>query len=539
MTRTRRLTARMVAAIFVMIAVAVGPPPAPADAHEVEPVLECPDGYTPDADTGLCSQATVTTTYVAADEGCQAGFTGPSAGQCTRTIATETAAETFCPTGTLDGGRCITGSKAASASCPTGYSSTQLGGSPTCQQFYSGSQVCASGTLVVDPGTGQSLCLGGSSSPTVSCPGGFYTGSGLSCVRYANIAYSCSSGTLSGTRCITSVSASFRCASGTLGFSGGARVCRSTSTETRASMFSCTRGTLEGERCRIDSPGPTLTADYIQVCPASHRLSNGQCVHAAGGTIDGLPATGRGVAGTPWANNFTVSGAGSTASVSGTGCSLGTATFGLTSTAYTLTVTRTDAGTRTCTVTADNGAANVAVTVTFTAADAGTIDGLRSTGRQQTQSEWRDNFTVSGQGSTASVTGTGCSLTTATFNLANSAYTLVVTRASAGTRTCVVSADNGAADVTVTVTFTAPGVPIIEGLASAYEVELTPSPPRDAGTNVTAVRTFTILGASSVSVAPLRLDRRTSTGCAVSGPSNQEGTIYSLEASRSTAGDVA
>ena len=79
--------------------------------------------------------------------------------------------------------------------------------------------------------------------------------------------------------------------------------------------------------------------------------------------IVGLPAAGSGTAGTAFTAAYAVSPAGTSVSVSGTGCSNAA---DVSTGAYTLTATRPDAGTRTCTVTA--GTATATITVTFAAA---------------------------------------------------------------------------------------------------------------------------------------------------------------------------
>ena len=92
------------------------------------------------------------------------------------------------------------------------------------------------------------------------------------------------------------------------------------------------------------------------------------------------------------------------------------------------------AGTRTCTVAATD-VLSATATTTITFAVGPTITGLEATGRSAPGTAYTDNFTVTPTTSTVLASGAGCTLS----GTAGS-YTLTVTRADAGTRTCTISA---------------------------------------------------------------------------------------------------
>ena len=88
--------------------------------------------------------------------------------------------------------------------------------------------------------------------------------------------------------------------------------------------------------------------------------------------ISGLDTTSTSIVGTNHNDTFTVTPSSATMSASGTGCSLSTTTG-----VYTLTASRPDAGTRSCTITAVEGLSTTATAaITFTAASPGPIPAM-------------------------------------------------------------------------------------------------------------------------------------------------------------------
>ena len=201
-----------------------------------------------------------------------------------------------------------------------------------CQRVYTGTYVCASGTL-----TGSNTCV------TYSCPSGYSLIGGARCQRVVLPTYSCPSGyTMQG--------------------AGPSTTCR----RAVAPTYSCPSGhTLSGGQC-IHSTPTTTTPTTTTVTPTTSLPPDP--------SISGLASAGTILAGATYIDAFTVRG--SAATVTGTGCSLlhtYTSPSG-TSRGYTLSVARADAGRRFCDVAA--GSASQAVTVTFTGI-AGLASGLR------------------------------------------------------------------------------------------------------------------------------------------------------------------
>ncbi|MCY4665992.1 MAG: hypothetical protein OXC00_15150 [Acidimicrobiaceae bacterium] len=168
-------------------------------------------------------------------------------------------------------------------------------------------------------------------------------------------------------------------------------------------------------------------------------------------------------AGGTYSAPFTVTGA--EASVTGEECSRSPGRrSGGDTWAYTITVTRADAGIRVCTVTA--GSATQDVMVTFTG-----IAGLATAGARAAGTPYRAAFTV--WGAAATVTGAGCSLQAGPppSPLGERSYTLTVTSAHPATLTCTVT--GGGATEQVTVTFTKPAVTItgFEGTAGVSPID--------------------------------------------------------------------
>ena len=172
--------------------------------------------------------------------------------------------------------------------------------------------------------------------------------------------YTCDLGTLSGTKClITSTetrSPTYTCGLGTL---SGTK-CLITSTEMRSPTYTCGLGTLSGTKCLI-----TKTRTYVADTTCATGTWDGtDCAHnhpTAAPTITGLDASGASVAGTDYSDDFIVLPAGTAVSVAGQGCTLSGEAG-----SYTLTASRADAGTRTCTTTAGTATATTTATTTVT-----------------------------------------------------------------------------------------------------------------------------------------------------------------------------
>ena len=209
--------------------------------------------------------------------------------------------------------------------------------------------------------------------------------------------------------------------------------------------------------------------------------------------------------GVDYTDDFTVTPSGTSVSVAGTGCSVASSTG-----SFTLTVSRADAGTRSCTVTADTAMAST--TVTFTdPTPAPTIAGLGATGTSNPGTDYIDDFTVTPTTSTVLVSGAGCSLS----GTAGS-YTMTASRADAGTRTCTITAiDILSTTASATITFISPPAPSISGLDATGTAT--------AGINYND--TFTVTP-TSATVSP------SGTGCSLSGSSG----AYTLTVSRPDAG---
>ena len=160
-----------------------------------------------------------------------------------------------------------------------------------------------------------------------------------------------------------------------------------------------------------------------------------------------MESTGSSVAGTDYSDDFAVTPSIATVLVSGDGCAL-SGTAG----SYTLTASRADAGTRTCTVAAVDALSTTATaTVAFSDPGAPSITGLESAGSSVAGVDYSDDFSVAPSGATVLVSGEGCALS----GTAGS-YTLTASRADAGTRTCTVAATHTATAVAVaTVAFVA------------------------------------------------------------------------------------
>ena len=187
---------------------------------------------------GWCE--TTTTTTVPADASCEVGSLNVA--QC----ESSSLADVSCAAGTLSDGRCVTTSQ-ATRDCPAGYVYASLVN--TCQQAFTGTLVCPSTHPILNS---SNRCISANQgdistrTPTVSCPSGFWTGSGLTCVRYRSPTYSCSVGTLQGDNtCRTSSPATLSCTTGVL---VGNRCLTVTSP-----VYSCTSGTLSGTSCVISS----------------------------------------------------------------------------------------------------------------------------------------------------------------------------------------------------------------------------------------------------------------------------------------------
>ena len=171
--------------------------------------------------------------------------------------------------------------------------------------------------------------------------------------------------------------------------------------------------------------------------------------------IIGLPASADATAGTPFTQGYAVSPAASDVSVSGTGCS--NAAVVSIDGAYSLTATRSDAGTRECTVTAGTApnTATASITVTFAVDPAPQIIGLPASADATAGTPFTQGYAVSPAASDVSVSGTGCS--NAAVVSIDGAYSLTATRSDAGTRECTVTAGTApnTATASITVTFAA------------------------------------------------------------------------------------
>lgn len=484
--RRNRLAPRMVLAIIALLAVTVGPPTIPeAEAHEPAPTLSCP-----------------------------AGFTGPIGNQCTRTVRTP--APATCTVGyTLSGSTCervlthapicatgftLTGTTCLSApACPTGYSGPSGGqctrtvtvpatpscnsggsletgtGTPLCIERFAATSTCQVGVPLFGsclqvtspnplghcPTAAWTLNEAGTQcarfvDPVLSCPGDAVVAVGGGCARFHTVSFSCSSGAPSGGMCQqtetivpTIRSATPRCNAGyTLVSQIVSSVCSRTLSQTPT--YQCDSGRLEGTECVV-----TTQVNAITGCPDSpvnHVNDRGVCVHGDDPSIN-FPAgtTGSSPFGSPVAAAFSVTPTTTSVGVSGTGCSYAALDLGAGPIAgsYVLTVTSPAnvPGSRTCTVTAGS-----ATPVTFTATFRATIT-IAETGRSVLGTDYTGSFTVSPISITPRTTGTGCSVSTIPGGFVPGAYVLTITSPTAvGERSCTVTAGN-ATPATVTASF--------------------------------------------------------------------------------------
>ena len=372
----------------------------------------CPSGYLT-GNFGICYK------YTAASSDCPAGFPPPSQGLCFK----YSAAKASCDTGfTLSNSQC-TRTTAAVASCTTGYQldSFDLEGTPVtyCYRNTPPTYKCSTGKL-----TNDNQCETTTTTPadiSYSCDSGMLNGTQCEITTTtkapADVSYSCDSGTLNGTQCeittttTTAAEVSYSCSTGTLNASN--QCSETTTTKAPAEVrYSCDSGTLNASNQCVETTTTTTAAEVRYSCSTGELNADNQCEHPAittpaevryscdsgmlnasnecehttttrtparplcstgnpngancdhtHPTISGLPATAKRAAGTPYTITFTVSPANATVLASGEGCELSPpSTTGI----YTLTVTRTDAGTRTCNVAAvDTASTTATITIRF------------------------------------------------------------------------------------------------------------------------------------------------------------------------------
>ncbi|WP_420431911.1 hypothetical protein [Candidatus Poriferisocius sp.] len=424
-------------------------PPSQGICYKRTPAADpCPSGYA--HSDGQCSRSTL------ASSRCPSGYDPPSQGICYK----RTPAADPCPSGYAHSDGQCSRSTLASSRCPSGYDPPSQG---ICYKRTPAADPCPSGYAHSDGQCSRSTLA------SSRCPSGYDPPSQGICYKRTAPRYTCTTGTPKGTKCITTKPATL--------------------------TYTCTTGTPDSDNKCV------TTTDADATCNTRTPV-DGKCPHTHP-TITGLDATGKSPEGVDYTDNFTVAPATSNVLVSGAGCAL-SGTAG----SYTLTVSRADAGTRTCSIAAvDTLSTTTTATITF--GDPPTITGLDATGSLPVGVDYTDNFTVAPATSNVLVSGAGCALSgTAGF------YTLTVSRADAGTRTCSIAAvDTLSTTATATITFIVP--PTITGLdatgKSAQGVDYTDN--------------FTVAPATSNVLV-------SGAGCALSGTAG----FYTLTVSRADAG---
>ena len=479
--------------------------------NAVETPGPCPAGYTYSSFLGTCFRTQTT------GRTCPGGYSYRSAtDDCHRPADAYAKPDdgTACRAGySYDRGLevCIRPSSTTGASCPAGYSNQ---GNGRCARTQTAPR-------------GES---------TYSCTSGTLTGT--QCRHTDSVTYSCSSGTLSGTRCRFTASVTYSCPgehtrSGTscvdddddgggdppdpddppefVGLaSTGSIVAGNTYTDPFSVINTDAAPSISGTGCtRSGSLSGSVWSGSLVVTRSDAGTRTCIVTVTSGGvTISrrpiitflaadapqfvGLASTGTAAAGDTYTDPFTVANATAAPTISGAGCtrSGGFPSAGLWS--GTLTVTRSDAGTRTCTLTA--GSTTATVTVTFTAADAPQFVGLATAGDGTAGDVYSDPFTVTSATAAPTISGAGCTRSGGFPSAGLWSGTLTVFRSDAGTRTCTLTA--GSTTATVTVTFTDLSFVGLDatGAAAAGDVYTDP---------------FTVAGIAAPAV--------TGTGCTVSG----------------------